>query len=753
MYRIEVALPVPLAKNFTYLCESLAPKGTRVRVPFGKRKLIGLVLGESLNADLSGVELKTVEEILDSQPILSPQLLKLASWMSRYYLHPLGEVFKAMLPTAETKKVKETYTLQFIPAEQAALFKQLFAKKKAVGVKTLHKRLKEWNEKNPDAPRLLKNLLKEGCIERHKETAIGIKASPLTEGLARESSAIEFSLPPLNAEQTAVLQKILSQSQDRERTAKTFLLHGVTGSGKTRVYIALIHHIFQEAANTQAQALVLVPEIALTPQMTRVFEEEFPGMVAVVHSALSPNQRWSELSRAREGQARILIGPRSAVFASFQNLKLILVDEEHDQSYKQSSGLSYNGRDVAVVRAHMEGIACLLGSATPALESIWNVMQGKYEHLELKKRAIDIPLPQITIAPVPQKKQIEGLDENVDDTEISFLSPLAITALEDTCRAGHQAIVLVNRRGYAYYLLNKDTQSPIECPECSISLTVHKNRTKLLCHYCGFQSSLAAMLNQHPHASFTTVGVGSQKAEALLKRLLPAAKIARLDSDVLSSREKLFPLLADFRRGAIQILVGTQIIAKGHDFPNVALTVICEIDQMLDLPDFRTGERAFQLIVQAAGRAGRSHTGGKVLIQTQRADHPVVKSALTHDYANFVKHELETRKLYAYPPFTHLIRIELSSSYPERLTELCTEIGKWQLQYFAARKELLKELKVIGPVAPPVERIRSRYRRILLLSSLKLQMIHSLAYDFLASFQERRGDLRIQVDVDPQSLM
>ncbi len=752
MHRLAVALPVPLAKNFTYLCKSLVAKGTRVRVSFGNRRMIGMVLGESVDPLAPDIELKEIEEILDPLPILSPTQLKLAEWMSQYYLHPLGEVFKAMLPTAEQKKSKQFYTLNDSTLGHAPFLQKAFGKKKTqLSAVIFRKKLREWNEQNPESTQSLKAMLKSGCIHFHKETELAVKDPTHTTEPTIER--IHKPLPPLNLAQSEVVDSILKNRIEGGHAARTILLHGVTGSGKTRVYLALIHRIFSMTNGESGQALVLVPEIALTPQMTRVFEEEFPSTVAVVHSALSDKQRWDELSRIRLGQARILIGPRSAVFASFQDLKIIFVDEEHDQSYKQSSGLTYNGRDLAVVRAHLEGITCLLGSATPSLESFWNVQQGKYAYLELRNRVVDQELPEFTVVDPPQRKQIEDLEENAADAESAFLSPQAIQMLEENWQKQQQAIILVNRRGYAYYLLDRTTKKPVECPECSISLTVHKNRTKLLCHYCGFQSTVQDIQQRHPTASFVTVGVGSQKAETVLRRLFPGAKIARLDSDVLVSREKLFPLLAAFKNGEIDMLVGTQILAKGHDFPNVGLTVICEIDQMLDLPDFRAGERVFQLVVQAAGRAGRAHTSGKVLIQTQRSNHPALQSALQHDYLSFAQQELQMRKLYGFPPFAHLIRIELSSSYLDRLNQACTDVTRWQQRYFHQHETLSKEVRMLGPLVPAIERIRSRYRRMLLISSTKAQTIHHLAYDFLSAFQLRRGELRIQVDVDPQSLL
>jgi primosomal protein N' (replication factor Y) len=746
MFRIEVALPVPLARNFTYVSSVLVEQGKRVRVPFGRRRLIGVVLGPSQEKDLEGIELKEIEAVLDETPILSPKLLKLGFWMSQYYLHPLGEVFKTMLPAAETKTTKETY--ERLEGISDPFLDHVFKKKAQISANLLKKRLKTWTEleKVESGKKQLKAYIKQGLIKYLKQSESRVKK--IKTDYDEVQISVAESLPALNVDQEKICETLFKALN----TSQCFLLHGVTGSGKTRVYIETMQRYFAEFGK-EAQALVLVPEIALTPQMTQVFENSFPGLVAVVHSALSNSQRWAELCKIREGKARVLIGPRSAVFANFQNLKLMVVDEEHDQSYKQSSGLTYNGRDLAVVRAHVEGVNCILGSATPSLESFWNANQEKYKLLELQTRVIEQVLPNIQVIAPERRVQRELLQNETQKLDDSFLSSQALEALKNNLEKGQQAIVLVNRRGYAYYLFDEETKAPIECPACSISLTVHKKRSVLICHYCGYQRSVAELLSLHPKSQFTAIGIGSQKAEVILKQQLPHAKIGRLDSDTLTSRETLFPLLASFRKGEIDILVGTQILAKGHDFPNVGLTVICELDQMLDLPDFRAGERAFQLIVQAAGRAGRSSKGGKVIIQSLRDRHPVIQYASNHDYKGFALDEIKLRRNYAYPPFHHLIRIEISDVSIEKLDLFCTKITQWQKALCVKKPELLNKARMLGPMSPPIERINSRFRRTLLFSSVHLEIVHRLAYDFLASFPLRRGDMRIQVDVDPQSLM
>ncbi|MBI2603148.1 MAG: primosomal protein N' [Deltaproteobacteria bacterium] len=742
MYKIKVAVPVPTDKSFLYLCSQLPQPGVRVKVPFGERLLIGVVLGEAEAAENKGMKLKEVDEIIDETPLLSPRLRALAEWMSSYYLHPLGEVFKVMFPASRTKSLRETYSLKGNPPLLSQDFvTHIFAHRASVTKQTLRKKLRGWP--GPDGEILFGELLKMGVVTLSSETLLAAKSATLP---AEQLVPGVSQIPSLNEEQAKLVERIVLGFSDLR---KPFLLRGVTGSGKTRVYLSLIERV-KKHFGADVQTLLLVPEIALTPQATQIFEESFPRQVALVHSALTDSQRWAELMRIHTGSAQILIGPRSAVFAPFRRLKLVIVDEEHDASYKQSAGLCYSGRDIAVVRARLEDAVCLLGSATPSLESFHNARTGKYQLLELSARAVAVPMPKVTLLPCPKISSKESLEEELDDNV--FLSEEVISALRENLQRGKQAIVLVNRRGYAYYLLAGDHQ-PVQCPHCSVSLTVHRNKTKLLCHYCGFQTAVREVLNGNPGAKFTAVGVGSQKAERVLCKALPEARIARMDSDVVASRRKLLAILSAFRKRTLDILVGTQILAKGHDFPKVAITVVSEFDRTMDFPDFRAGERAFQLMVQAAGRAGRSGEQGEVFLQSNKGMHPLIRDALQHDFTNFASRELAKRQSFGFPPFVHMIRIELSCEDLAKLEQACLRILDWERNYFADNRGLLLDLKVLGPTPPPIERINQKSRRVLLASSKRFARVHEFARQFLANFEHRLKGVKIQVDVDPQSLM
>jgi len=755
----DVSVPSPLHQTFTYKAEGSIAKGVRVKVPFGPRKVVGVVLGQHLSPPQpSEFVIKDIHEVIDQTPIYSSVMLELATWMSSYYIHPLGEVLRAMLPASQKRTHKRQVHLTDFGMEARdnpthphhEHVKKIFGTNKNIVSQALAKsRITVFPELS------LAKLTKLGLITLkniHDASArVTSQESPRSTTEAYSSSS---SVPVLTPAQAQIKDRITESFHSP--TSKVFLLHGVTGAGKTEVYLQSITELLSSVETSQA--LVLVPEISLTPQMTQAFASRFPGLVAVVHSGLSDQERWAELSRIRNGDAKILIGPRSAVFGPFQNLKLLIVDEEHDMSYKQSSGLMYHGRDIAVLRGKLEKATVILGSATPSLESMHNAMRGRYELLELKQRVTGRPLPQIgLITPSHPKRAtellartIKGHDHGSDQV---FIDPEVQSALRQNFAAGHQSIVLVNRRGYAYYLLSLEDQKPVQCPNCSISMTLHKRSTMLRCHYCDYQASVEHVIAGRSLDSFITVGYGSQKAEEALAKIVPEANIARLDSDIITQRDILPATLAKFRGGEIDILVGTQILAKGHDFPNVTLIVILEVDQLLGLPDFRAGERTFQLIVQAAGRAGRANLPGHVLIQAVRATHPVVMAAVDQDFDTFLKRELEFRRQHAYPPFTRAIAIEFTSPDIPLLSDLTHRIEQWFESLIQLKPALMASIRVLGPSVPAIETIRGRHRRMLLLSSHEVEHLRQVTKQFLNSFQKLPSKVRMTVDVDPQSLI
>lgn len=762
---IEVAVPTPLFQTFTYRVPEGSPlsspaPGCRVVVPFGRQKMVGVVLGSSQEPPqgLDPAKLKAALEVVDDQALFSENLLKLARWMSTYYYHPPGEVLRAMLPAGVKKTVARAVSLT--AAGRAAvsvdpLLAAIFGGKKikdSVSLPTVRKKLAAAGEESSGA---IEAWEKQGWVSRSENKKVAGRKVDAQGARNSASGGAESNLAPapeLTPTQAAAVEAITARGLVAPHPQKPFLLMGVTGSGKTEVYLRMIERCLAEGPDTQA--LVLVPEIALTPQMTRVFESRFPGLVAVVHSAMLDSSRWDQLSRIRSGEARILIGPRSAVFAGFSKLRLIMVDEEHDSSYKQATGLTYNGRDVAVMRGRIEQATVVLGSATPSLESFHNASCGRYEMVELPERVSGKPLPEIVaIQCNPAWKKGTVVSRDIAQQAPLQMDSRVVEALRENLRAGNQSIVLVNRRGYAYYLYSVNQRAAVQCPNCSISLTVHAKTSRLRCHYCDYGTTVAAVMKKSPEDTFITVGYGSERAEEALQAVLPAARIMRLDSDTVSDRELLPETLRKFREREVDILVGTQILAKGHDFPSVTLVVIIEVDQTLSLPDFRAGERTFQLIVQAAGRAGRAGLPGRVMIQSARFSHPVVQLALAQDFKTFAARELEFRKAYGYPPFSRMISVELSSEDQRKVDQATGKVDSWLDAASAGNPDLFGRVKVLGPATPPLETVRGRHRRTVLLVSWNPESVRELLTGLVGATADLGNDVRVRVDVDPQSLM
>jgi primosomal protein N' (replication factor Y) len=676
-----------------------------------------------------------------------------------------------MLPASATKVTKETILLtakgKKAMADQdpttsihGALLRELFGKRQQLTKVTFQKKLNKLSELTPKE---IKDL---GLVTTTKGSRVQARSSA-NETDANSPEALteagELDKKSLTPDQQAAFDHININGLQKS-DSKPFLLHGVTGSGKTEVYLQLIEQMMLQGE--EGQALVLVPEISLTPQMTQVFERRFPGQVAVVHSAMSDPDRWEQLGKIRSGSSKILIGPRSAVFGPFKNLKLLMVDEEHDSSYKQSTGLTYNGRDVAILRAKWEGATIVLGSATPSMESYHNAQLKKYDLVSLPQRVTGRPLPEVEIiesqssskkgqmmaqpGAVPQS--LKGDLADPDSAEIP-IDPKIVQVLKDNQAAGHQAIVLVNRRGYAYYLFSIENKQAIQCPECSVSMTLHTRSTVLRCHYCDYKTSVEKVIAEHPGETLVAIGYGSEKAEEALRAKLPGVNVTRLDSDAVVKRDLLPEILQKFRQGEIDILVGTQILAKGHDFPNVTLIAILDVDQLLNLPDFRAGERTFQLLVQASGRAGRADLPGRVMIQTSKPDHEIIRTAIGHDYLTYAANEYKFRQNQQYPPFTRMIAFEFNGPDRKVISQMVDRVDRWFEQMTAMNEDVFAQVRVLGPAIPPIETIRGRHRRMLILSSEKMEPLRQVAQQFAKVFKKLPSDLRMKIDVDPQSLI
>lgn len=763
-WKIEVACPVPQFQTYTYLSNQAVQPGARLIVPFATRELPGICLTstrldhdqwQSLHEQMSP---RMITRVIDDLPWLSAELLKLARWLADYYLCPIGIALQTVLPFSASKSSAKH--LRLTRAGLASLKShgenpESFLEDQALILTTLKSHLNDPREMIgqkdlmshfPSRPRaLLATALELGWVKETTTKALRVAdytiAKPQPKNVRCTGDlSVEGGLA-LSQAQTSALQAIEAAWQNR---LAPVLLRGITGSGKTEVYLQLIAKLLRE--DPKAQILVLVPEIALTPQMMARFDARFPGHVQVTHSQLKPKERWSVWQSMRfEPKARILLGPRSSIFAPFRKLSMIIVDEEHDSSYKQEQTPPYNGRDLAIVRARLEGARVLLGSATPSLESFENANRGKYTLVELLERAGGAQLPRVHCI----KHAVKKRPAHPHQTQ-PLLSDEVIAALKDTQQRGEQAIVLVNRRGYAQCLYSRDEKSPVLCPNCSISLTLHGFNEWLRCHYCNYTVRTKSFLQRHPDQEFTSIGSGSQRVESYLQAQLPELRIERIDSDRMQDPDLLHATLDSFRQGETHVLVGTQMLAKGHDFPKVTLVVIVDPDHMLSLPDFRSGERAFQLMVQASGRAGRGQLLGNVMIQSQDSLPTTLATGLRHDFIQFAQEELAIRSQFGYPPFSRCMLIEVSTQKEQLLPDIERRLHAW----LNASPHVLESAVVRGPGTPPVERIRSWHRRNLIIMAKKEGVHQKIGAHFLQTFNRTRlNHTRIRIDIDPQSLM
>jgi primosomal protein N' (replication factor Y) len=744
---IDVAVPLPLDSTFHYAVPPefvpFAVAGVRVLVPFGRRKLTGYVLGR---VDESTEDVKEIIAVLDPAPLFTAAELEFFRWAANYYLSPLGEVIKAALPAginisssrkhansqdgaevaAETlrggKQVKTEFFYRAAPVQPETRLRDKAARIVAF--------LLEQDEApgallrqafDADAA-LLKRLLERSyLIVTERE----VYRDPFREEVFRRDTP-----PDLNESQAVALDQ-LAAAMERHVFAP-FLLHGVTGSGKTEVYLRAIAYVLDQGRT----ALVLVPEIALTPQLVRRFKCRFDCGIAVLHSGLSDGERFDEWRRIRRGEAVIVIGARSAIFAPLERIGIIVVDEEHDGSYKQSEGFRYNARDLALVRGKMERVCVILGSATPLVTSFHAAQTGKLGYLQLPYRVRNLPMPTVELLDCRGRKGETFLPE-------------LVASLGENLATGGQALLFLNRRGFATYLVCNECGHVLRCPNCSITLTYHQRRGKHFCHYCDFAIPAPSVCPGCASPEITLLGRGTERVEQEVKELLPGARVSRMDRDTTTGRGGHARVLKGVEDGSIDILVGTQMIAKGHDFPGVTLVGVISADATLNLPDFRSGERTFQLVSQVMGRAGRGDAPGRVLIQTLDPEHYAVRSAAVHDFDGFYTQELEFRREAGYPPFAHLASLILSGTAAEAVENGAAAAAATLHQL---KKELRSRVEVLGPVVAPLGKIRGRYRRQILLKSAGRAELHRI----LAKFRERvalPSVVRLAIDVDPVDML
>jgi primosomal protein N' (replication factor Y) len=872
----DVALPVPLDQTFTYAVNGVVPvEGARVIVPFSGQRLMGVVVRVHDDAPAEDFEIKRVQQVLDDAAVLPVELMELAKWIAQYYVAPLGEVLRGMLPLGAEVKRHSSYritetgrkvlyegaekgssrrsklTAEEQDREYAVLnyleggdSARMGALRSATGAnKSLLEGMvrKKWLVREAvaeerDARRLEKWAVLVGgeigatdenrrflrqAHDRHFDSASRDKAA---KGSAQDDTSSFRSgnkgkagvrLPRLNENQLAVMAELaavggrmrmrdLRESLAHggvpsstlgtlvkrglvfvEEIAEEFhlggvgalgkkhahehdlneaqmealgtiaaamekggflshLLYGVTGSGKTTVYFAAM----RRALDAGKSALLLVPEIGLTPAMAGQLVAAFEGEVALLHSQLTPDERAEQWHRIRRGEARVVVGTRSAVFAPVRDLGLIIVDEEHDGSYKQEETPRYHGRDVAVMRAKLEGAAVVLGSATPSLESWANAERGRYVLIEMRERVMARPLPVVELVDMRQEFRETGQEH--------IFSRKLVEEVQNTLDRGEQVILLLNRRGYSTVVMCRSCGEKIECENCSISMTYHKPVSgevaqpgqRLECHYCGSRKAVPKVCPKCGSEHLYFLGVGSQQGEERLQELFPAARIGRMDRDTVRGRSDMERLLARLHGGEINLLVGTQMIAKGHDIHGVTLVGVVGADLQLGLPDFRAAERVFQLLTQVSGRAGRGDLPGKVLVQTYHPDHYAIQFAAKHDYPGFVAKEMQYRRWMHYPPFSVLANVVVLSEKLEEATGWAGTLGKW------FERTRLDKVRVLGPAAAPIVRLKRIYRYHFVLKAERRQELGATLRAML-DFAETQGIARrnLVVDVDAVHLM
>jgi primosomal protein N' (replication factor Y) (superfamily II helicase) len=830
----EVALPVPLDRTFTYAVrESQLPRrGARVIAPFKNEKLIGVVTALS-SAAPADFEARFLDAVLDEEPLLSDSLLALAEWMAQYYLAPLGEVLRGMLPLMAEVRRSVYYRITDLGRDVLAGSldgdSQVSPPRRTrPGAPVVKRRGKLSPEEQDTERRVLTRLaVGEPVKVSTLRTATGATL-PVLAGLlrkkwiARETSAVERDarrmerfavlvpetrLPTLTQKQQGILAELaacggelpLAELRKRdlpsstlqtlvrrglvridERPAtfrlgglqpaaspfqlnepqtvaladiatalggfKTFLLHGVTGSGKTAVYLAAM----QRALDRGISSILLVPEIGLTPQTAGLLDQAFGQRVALLHSALTPEERSEQWRRIRSGDAPIVVGTRSAIFAPAPNLGLVIVDEEHDQSYKQEETPRYNARDVAVMRAKIEGAVVVLGSATPSLESWQNSAAGKYMRIEMRDRVMNRPLPEVELIDMRQEFQQTGLDQ--------LFSRALVEQTREALDRGEQALILLNRRGYSFAVICRACGEKLECQNCAISLTHHKPSAedagiaragqRLECHYCGYRRTVPARCPKCDSEHLYYLGAGSEQGEARLGEIFPQARIGRMDRDTVRGRYDLERLLARLHSGEINLLVGTQMIAKGHDIHGITLVGVVGCDHALSMPDFRAAERIFQLMTQVSGRAGRGNLPGRVVVQTYYPDHYAIVAASKHDYSSFVERELKYRRWMHYPPFGVLANVLVQSQKLEEAAGCSAELGKW------FQKAAPEGVRVLGPCTAPIARIKGTYRFHLILKAGSRKALNAALRGMLAHADHAGIPRRnLVVDVDALRLM
>jgi primosomal protein N' (replication factor Y) (superfamily II helicase) len=741
----RVVIPSPLSQPLIYsVPEELRERvtiGMRVSIPLGKRTVTGVVL-ELLEAT-SLAHTRAISALLDDAPVIDSGLLWLIQWIAQYYLTTLGEVLAVILPPAlrrESQRTvvlleKETASNDSLEREIIELLRQ---RKRGIAVKTLTQQVRARN---------LESALERLCC--HGVVAIRDRLP----GQRRRQPSPAAEVPaPMSTDQTRFT---LTPAQQSALTAiearcqgggfEVFLLHGVTGSGKTEVYLRAMEQTHQ----CGRQSLILIPEISLTPQLIDRVSARFPGRVGVLHSGLTGSERWLQWWRIVRGEVDVVIGARSAVFAPLPKLGLIIVDEEHDPSYKQEEGLRYNGRDIAVVRGKHLDCPVILGSATPAVESYENSRQGRYRLLEILERVQSRAMPKIELIDLrAQAKSAAAADSGAH----RLISPELAHALNENYRKSRQSLIFLNRRGFANFLLCRLCGHILRCGHCSVTLTFHMRRRSLCCHHCNFHRPVPEACPECSNPDLAGIGSGTEQVEQALREIVPGARIARMDRDTTTKRGSQESLIRSWERGEIDILVGTQMITKGHDVSGVTLVGALLADMSLNVPDFRAAERTFQLLSQVGGRSGRGEDAGRVIVQTYAPEHYTMRHLLQHDYRAFFAEEIEFRRALNYPPFGRLVSLRIEGAKADAVEAKAKRLAQDLRAKLADNAKWREQIEVMGPAPAPILKLRNRYRWQLLLKGTQSAVLLQFAIQARA-LVPRSASSRLHIDVDPYSML
>ncbi len=741
---VEVAGPLPIRHTFTYRIPSrlsgALQVGSRVVVPFQRRKLTGLVL--EVHDRNPEVEAKPLLEQVDPEPILGAKLLELGRWISDYYLAAPGEVFRVMLPPGllgrkrpEKKKYWPSKRRLAIVKLAARPPRSLTSRQQEIWLelqkRTLPVLLAGFCRQVGCGDDVLRRMADQGALEIEK---VDVYRSPFDEAGADQAEVRHV----LTSEQSAAWGEI-RKALDRGGFQR-MLLFGVTGSGKTEVYLNAIERVLEKGQS----ALVLVPEIGLTPQMSRAFRSWFGDQVAIQHSGLSDGERFDQWRRIRSGRCRVVVGTRSAVFTPLAKLGMIIVDEEHDSSYKQEEMPRYHGRDTALKRGQLEDALVLLGSATPQLETFHGALEKKrFRCLKIPKRILDRPMPTVHVVDMRHEFERHG--------KAALFSTLLEDGIGRRLQLRQQVLILLNRRGYAAAVLCRSCGGTETCPHCSISLTHHLDWNRLLCHYCGYARSLPEKCRECGKPYIYYVGEGTEKIQQWLEGRFPEARIDRLDRDSVRRRGSLQRILSRFAGHRTDILVGTQMIAKGHDFPQVTLVGVLSAEMGLRIADFRAAERTFQLLTQVSGRAGRGEEPGDVIVQTYYPNHYSLKYACQQDYEEFYRREVVFRSRFRYPPFTALANLVVRGEKREEVRDLAASLAQSLKRHRKTHSDP-QRLRILGPAPAALERLRKEYRHQILIKTTNRAELHRVLGGALGEV-DGSSRRRIVVDVDPVNLL